>query len=244
MGCDFAQKSCKHWIDSRRSRGESIHPFCDKVKRDPLETECTDNRDAVALCNLMEYNSDLPNIYQNFDYISSVKNRNDTSKYGGSVNLADYCPYIQEFTWKLNDVVVRGSKCQYPENNPNPEKNFALEYYGPQSKCFNHNNQMWEERTCTQVRQWQHWGSGCYPVSRWSLITSVLLTISCSLAFQYKCQNGLLHLQIQNQTFTCFEENQEIKVQLYANDWLHIGTVVCPKCQQICREVSLNQISC
>ena len=165
LGCDFAQKSCKHWIDSRRSKGESIHPFCDKVKRDPLETECTDNRDAVALCNLMEYNSDLPKDYQNFDYIPSVKNWSDTSKYGGSVNLADFCPYIQEFTWKLNDVVVRGSKCQYPENNPIPEKNFALEYYGPDSKCFNHNNQMWEERTCTQVRQWQHWGSGCYKVS-------------------------------------------------------------------------------
>lgn len=46
-----------------------------------------------------------------------------------------------------------------------PEKNFALEYYGPGSKCFNHNKEMWEERTCQQVRQWQHWGSGCYKVS-------------------------------------------------------------------------------
>jgi leishmanolysin-like peptidase len=151
LGCDFAMKSCKDWIDSRRSRGESIHPFCDKVKRDPLETECTDNRDAVALCNLMEYNTDLPPIFQNFDYIPSVMNSNDTSRYGGSVNLADFCPYIQEFTWKLNDVVVRGSKCQYEENNPVSEKNFALEYYGLNSKCFNHNDQMWEERTCTQV---------------------------------------------------------------------------------------------
>ncbi|CAG2109264.1 unnamed protein product [Medioppia subpectinata] len=215
LGCDFAQKSCKHWIDWRRSRGESIHPFCDKVKRDPLETECTDNRDAVALCNLMEYSSDLMPKYQNFDYIPSVKNSNDTARYGGSVNLADFCPYIQEFTWKLNDIVVRGSKCQYEENNPIPEKNFALEYYGSDSKCFNHNSQMWEERTCTQVRQWQHWGSGCY---------------------KYRCNEGLLHLEIRNQSYTCFYANQELKVQLYANDWLHIGTIVCPPCSQICQD--------
>lgn len=32
---------------------------------------------------------------------------------------------------------------------------------------------MWEERTCRQVRQWQHWGSGCY---------------------EYACQNGRLHI--------------------------------------------------
>ncbi|KAG0417156.1 hypothetical protein HPB47_005845, partial [Ixodes persulcatus] len=41
LGCDFALKSCKDWIDSRRARGVTIHPFCDKVKKDPLETECT-----------------------------------------------------------------------------------------------------------------------------------------------------------------------------------------------------------
>ena len=45
-------------------RGESTHPFCDKVKRDPLETDCTDDRNSVALCNLVEYNTELPPIYQ------------------------------------------------------------------------------------------------------------------------------------------------------------------------------------
>lgn len=38
--------------------------------------------------------------------------------YGGSVTLADYCPYIQEFTWKSKNVIVRGSHCQYADNNP------------------------------------------------------------------------------------------------------------------------------
>lgn len=38
--------------------------------------------------------------------------------YGGSVSLADYCPYIQEFTWLSKNVIVRGSHCQYADNNP------------------------------------------------------------------------------------------------------------------------------
>lgn len=44
--------------------GKSIHPFCDKVKRDPLETECTDDRSSVALCNLVEHLTPLPTHYQ------------------------------------------------------------------------------------------------------------------------------------------------------------------------------------
>lgn len=150
LGCDFAMKSCMDWIENKRSKGESIHPFCDKVKKDPLQTECTDNRDSVALCNLRRYDEALKENFQNFDSIPHVSN-DSISHYGGSVGLADFCPYIQEFTWKVNEEIVRGSKCSFTENNPKPEKNFALEHYGPQSKCFNHNNEMWEERSCNEV---------------------------------------------------------------------------------------------
>lgn len=30
LGCDFCMKSCKDWIDSKRLKNDSIHPFCDK----------------------------------------------------------------------------------------------------------------------------------------------------------------------------------------------------------------------
>ena len=50
--------------------GRSIHPFCNKVKRDPLQTECTDDRSSVALCNLIEYPQPLPKQYQ----VSGEKN--------------------------------------------------------------------------------------------------------------------------------------------------------------------------
>ena len=44
--------------------GQSIHPFCNKVKRDPLETECTDDRSSVALCNLVRHINELPPHFQ------------------------------------------------------------------------------------------------------------------------------------------------------------------------------------
>jgi hypothetical protein len=56
-------------------------------------------------------------VLQNFDSIPHVKPGQE-SFYGGSVSLADYCPYIQEFTWRSKNVIVRGSHCQYIENNP------------------------------------------------------------------------------------------------------------------------------
>ena len=56
-------------------------------------------------------------LLQNFDAIPHV-NPYEVGFYGGSVALADYCPYIQEFTWRSNNVVVRGSHCMYSENNP------------------------------------------------------------------------------------------------------------------------------
>lgn len=54
---------------------------------------------------------------QNFDRLPNVPDENVTF-YGGSVTLADYCPYVQEFTWRANSVVIRGSHCFYDENNP------------------------------------------------------------------------------------------------------------------------------
>lgn len=56
-------------------------------------------------------------MFQNFDNIPHVTPGRE-AYYGGSVSLADYCPYIQEFIWRSKSVVIRGSHCQYPENNP------------------------------------------------------------------------------------------------------------------------------
>ena len=69
------------------------------------------------MCNLVHHGHMLPPPFQNFDSIPHVT-KADVGHYGGSVALADYCPYIQEFTWRSNNVVVRGSHCAFPENQP------------------------------------------------------------------------------------------------------------------------------
>ncbi|XP_050314645.1 leishmanolysin-like peptidase [Anthonomus grandis grandis] len=212
LGCDFVMKSCKDWISMKSAKGASIHPFCTKLKKDPLQTECTDDRTSVALCNLMEFPEELPRMYQNFDSLQGV-NPGEEGRYGGSVSFADYCPYIQEFTWRSNNIVVRGSHCQFEENNPHPDKNFALEKYGENSRCFEHTNHMWEEKSCRQLRQWMHWGSGCYG---------------------YRCQNGRLHILVGNYSYECYHANQEISIRILNNGWLHKGGVVCPPCREIC----------
>ena len=65
------------WMERRSARGKSIHPFCNKVKRDPLETECTEDRSSVALCNLVRHGNELPAHFQ----VENVhKNANRTAK--------------------------------------------------------------------------------------------------------------------------------------------------------------------
>lgn len=74
---------------------------------------------------------------------------------------------------------------------------------------------MWEERSCRQVRQWQHWGSGCY---------------------SYHCREGQLHIVVANYTYTCFFPGQEISVRIVSNGWLRKGAIRCPPCRELCEE--------
>ena len=63
----------------------------------PLETECTEDRSSVALCNLVHHGHLLPPPFQNFDSIPHVSSL-EVGYYGGSVALADYCPYVEANT--------------------------------------------------------------------------------------------------------------------------------------------------
>ena len=90
-----------------------------------------------------------------------------------------------------------------------------MEKYGSNSKCFDHTNTMWQERNCHQVRQWQHWGSGCY---------------------EYECRDGRLHISVDNRTFTCFYPQQELRISLLSEHWLHEGSLVCPSCREVCQD--------
>ncbi|CAH2083494.1 unnamed protein product [Euphydryas editha] len=214
LGCNFAMTSCKQWLNSQRFRRKSLAPFCDRVKGDPLRTECSPRRNAVVLCNLVRHDTILPRQYQHFDRLPNIP-PGDVAHYGGSVSLADYCPYLQEFTWKHKTVLIRGSRCSYEENTPKQDVNFALENYGEHSKCFDHSDRVWEQKSCRQIREWQHWGSGCY---------------------KYKCENGRLHVVVGNYTYTCYFAGQVLQIKIIQKEWLHRGGVVCPPCRELCAE--------
>ena len=128
LGCDFVMKSCKSWISSHHNkwetefevhknikiligfipRGRSIHPFCSKIKRDPLQTECTDDRNSVALCNLVKHDDPLPQEYQNFDTLTHV--HEDLEYYGGSVSLGKWSQWVFfrpgiKFNWNFEQFL-------------------------------------------------------------------------------------------------------------------------------------------
>ena len=84
----------------------------------------------------------------------------DVGFYGGSVALADYCPYIQEFTWRSNNVVVRGSHCMYEENNPSKYllKIFQIEWFSKTCwNCRSRTQLCFGELWWTIQVFWSHW---------------------------------------------------------------------------------------
>ncbi len=77
--------------------------------------------------------------FKNFDPTNSKNNKHSHSSHlGGSVVLAYYCPFMQQVSWSINDE-VRDSKCTFEENKPDKNKNYIMEEYGENSKCFLHN---------------------------------------------------------------------------------------------------------
>lgn len=74
---------------------------------------------------------------------------------------------------------------------------------------------MWEERSCKQTREWQHWGSGCY---------------------DFRCERGRIQVIVANYSYECYYPGQELQIRIYKNGWLHRGSIVCPQCTEICGE--------
>ncbi|XP_064595242.1 leishmanolysin-like peptidase isoform X2 [Liolophura sinensis] len=214
LGCDFVKKSCMEWMVRRKEMKESLHPYCDNPKEGLLLTECSMNRESVALCNLVEYppSRPIPRQFQYFRDIPSIPG-SDPRDFGGSVFLADYCPFIQDFTWKSGDMALRTSKCTDPANNIEPKLNYLLEKYGAKSACFNHAG-FFVLKHCHESTSPQHGGSGCY---------------------QYTCRNGTgLSLQVASRSYLCSYMGQKVKVFGTSKSWLHQGEIICPSCAELC----------
>ncbi|XP_048650194.1 leishmanolysin-like peptidase isoform X2 [Marmota marmota marmota] len=192
MGCDFVRKSCKFWIDQQRQK--------------------QDQR-AVAVCNLQKFPKPLPPEYQYFDELSGIPTE-DLPYYGGSVEIADYCPFSQEFSWHLSGEYQRSSDCRILENQPEIFKNYGAEKYGPHSVCLIQKSAFVMEK-CERKLSYPDWGSGCYQ-------------ISCSL-------QGLM-VWVQDTSYLCSRAGQVLPVSIQMNGWIHEGNLLCPSCWDFCEQ--------
>ncbi|XP_045207498.1 leishmanolysin-like peptidase isoform X1 [Mercenaria mercenaria] len=213
LGCDFATRSCYEWIETKLGRNEDIHPFCIEATRGQPVTDCSRNRKAVAICNLSEFNKDLPKQYQYFRSIPGVPS-SEVGRFGGSVALADYCPYLQEFVWKQDSDFIRGSRCALVQNTLEPSQNYLLEKYSPRSKCFNHGSG-WALKRCNNIFR-PHSGSGCY---------------------EYECRSDTgLTIYVMERGYRCYYGGQVLMIDYADNQWLYRGNITCPSCTEICKD--------
>ncbi|XP_068602104.1 leishmanolysin-like peptidase [Brachionichthys hirsutus] len=216
LGCDFVMKSCKFWMDRRRQSRRSVGPFCDRVRASPLQLSCRQDQLAVAVCNLQRYAQELPPDYQYFDRIPDVP-ADQLSSFGGSVEIADFCPFSQEFSWNLGGEHQRNSYCRAPENQPDWWRNYGAELYGPASVCL-HQEAPFVMEQCSRRLSYPDWGSGCYEVS-------------CSV-------RGLTVL-VQDRSFVCVRKGQVLRVSVRVRDWVYNGALICPACTDFCEDCPL-----
>ncbi|XP_008516598.1 leishmanolysin-like peptidase isoform X2 [Equus asinus] len=211
MGCDFVRKSCKFWIDQQRQKRQMLSPYCDTLRSNPLQLTCRQDQRAVAVCNLQKFPKPLPREYQYFDELSGIP-AEDLPYYGGSVEIADYCPFSQEFSWHLSGEYQRSSDCRISENQPDLFKNYGAEKYGPHSVCLIQKSAFVMEK-CERKLSYPDWGSGCYQVS---------------------CSPQGLKVWVQDTSYLCSRAGQVLPVSIQMNGWIHDGNLLCPSCWDFC----------
>ncbi|XP_068402673.1 leishmanolysin-like peptidase isoform X3 [Eschrichtius robustus] len=211
MGCDFVRRSCKFWIDQQRQKRQMLSPYCNTLRSNPLQLTCRQDQRAVAVCNLQKFPKPLPQEYQYFDELSGVP-AEDLPYYGGSVEIADYCPFSQEFSWHLSGEYQRSSDCRVLENQPDLFKNYGAEKYGPHSVCLIQKSAFVMEK-CERKLSYPDWGSGCYQVS---------------------CSPQGLKVWVQDTSYLCSRAGQVLPVSIQMNGWIHDGNLLCPSCWDFC----------
>uniref|UniRef100_A0A4W5L7N7 Leishmanolysin-like peptidase n=1 Tax=Hucho hucho TaxID=62062 RepID=A0A4W5L7N7_9TELE len=192
--------------------------YCDTVRATPLQLTCRQDQLSVAVCNLQKYPKDLPLDYQYFDHIPEVSVM-DLASYGGAVEIADYCPFSQEFSWHLSGEYQRNSYCRVQENQPDWWRNYGAEQYGPDSVCLYQKTAFVMEQ-CTRRMTYPDWGSGCYKIS---------------------CSTQGLTVWVEDTAYQCVSTGQLLSVSVRVNDWVYNGVLVCPACSDFCSACPLPQ---
>jgi len=180
-------------------------------------TRCGYGRNSLSFCNLVPYSLELVPFYQYFDRLDGIP-LSRVPFYGGSVELADFCPFYQTFTWRdpnAESSLQRDSRCELDVNTPDVDSNAILESYGDDSRCFDL-AVSWTERRCGRVKTYVQYMAGCYG---------------------FVCDAGRLHIRVGNDSadiYPCYFAGQLIHIRRWWGGWLKEGKIICPPCEEIC----------
>ncbi|KAL5112696.1 Leishmanolysin-like peptidase [Taenia crassiceps] len=146
-GCIFSTESCYSYMLNQLDKGADIAPFCltpqDKHLGDLFV--CTPDRRSFGYCNLVQVapKSNATNSHPMYTYFGNTSHLNYKKviphDYFGKVDLADFCPFVQEVTWSgPNGVPSRSSYCGDNRSSKalTKQNNYNLEVYGPNSICL------------------------------------------------------------------------------------------------------------
>ncbi|CDW53299.1 leishmanolysin superfamily [Trichuris trichiura] len=250
LGCNFARKSCREYIDGKPDLPDAAYPYCN-FRDYVIETNirlnklrCSRKRDYVRTC-MFKTNETIDKQYKVF--YGKHETLDDGRKVSGDHvigddELTDYCPM-----WKINQ---RGSEkkresdgiCSHSHNQLKELDNYGLELFGKSSRCFEQDT-LFVKLSCVGPRLFgrvdyayeKAFGAGCY---------------------DHKCERGRLFLRASGisgassgQAFkVCWAKGSSVVLFRYQKDShgsmnLYKGTILCPSCQEIC-EVEDNDFKC
>ncbi|KAK2160091.1 hypothetical protein NP493_1670g00027 [Ridgeia piscesae] len=138
----------------------------------------------------------------------------DVPKYGGSVRLADYCPFTQPYMEKSSS---RTSQCAFIDNKVEDKFNYLREAFGYSSICLRHKG-TWSLQLVGKGQKLypRRYGAGCYRVECGS-----------------KESDGFV-VYVDNTTYKCHTEDQELTVSSLVRQRVHTGVLVCPSYREAC----------
>ncbi|KAI0209622.1 Leishmanolysin-like peptidase [Lamellibrachia satsuma] len=178
-GCDFAEYSCKKFMQIKKKAEESVSPYCDKMD-DKLT--CTLDWKAIAMCNLHKSTAIIDPKYQPFTSLDGVDSAN-VPYYGGDVEEADYCPFVRTTTHVTATGKVGSTQCAISENQVPDDTNYLRELYSSDSVCLRHKEKWTLQRPGALTKQLpSRFGGGCYKTLVFDIeVPAPLLRVSLSL---------------------------------------------------------------
>jgi hypothetical protein len=154
------------------SRNRDPAPFCDVISQPSngsMSLTCDRTRNYPAMCNLKRRSTKMPPEYRYFNTtVANGQPEDNPAYYGGNVEYADYCPYLQQVRdHSPNAPAYRFKRCKDSSLQLPNELNPLFETYNENSICLRHASNFityFDDVDAVIGNRSAIWGSGCYEV--------------------------------------------------------------------------------